>query len=218
MKPNEITWAIITAPRTEQTISRTLNSLRSVGVREVVHIFAEPDAHIPKDPLIKVHWPDKKYGCFKNWARALETITGTNTYVCILSDDFVFSARLLKYIDRIPDGKWGAYSLYTVENYNVYIDRDKFGWHELKRGWAEVGGNYIFRSDLAQKIIESEAYINHRDNYEPNQQIDSFVGLWMINNHLSCWYHNPSGSEHIGQDVSTLGHEHFVRAMNFKKI
>ena len=215
MKPNEITWCIITAPRERETVTKSLLSLRISGVTQAVHLFAEPGSHTLNGVVL--HQNEQRLGCFGNYARVLETMSAETPYICILSDDFIYRKDLMQIIENIPDEKFGFASLYTVENYNMHIPPEDHGWHCLDLGWGEVGGNYILRSELVQQMILSEAYIDHRDNYEPNAQVDAFMGKWMRDNHLKCYYHNPSASEHFGHDVSTLGHTHTERALNFMK-
>lgn len=214
MLPDEITWAMITAPRTADTYQRCIDSLRLCGVSETLHVFAEPGSFVENEQGLIVERNAERRGCFRNYAHALESIYDKKKYCCILSDDFVFASGLIPTIEKIQDFDWGFCSLYTIKNYDVHISKP--GWHNIAGGWYSYGGNYIMQRDIVAKVIVSEEYIAHRDHYEKNQQIDAFFGKWYADHGYSTWYHNPSLSEHFGGAVSTLGHTHSVPALNFK--
>lgn len=83
---------ITTAPRKETYIDKTIDSLRDVGVKDTIYVFAEPNSAIPKDKNTIFIQNQEKRGCFMNRDYAAHYLMEKGDYFLILQDDFVFAS------------------------------------------------------------------------------------------------------------------------------
>lgn len=195
---------IITAPRKDPTINRSIKSLRETGYNGVINIYAEPHELNIDDKGVIIKKNKETLGCFKNFDNALkDLIKEGSEYICVLSDDMVYHRMLLKKI-RFEKNSYCA--LYTPTG--MMRHRLKKGWSTLNLGWANAwGGLYVMHRDTAIKIVEHEFYIDHLENYKANQQIDHCIPEVCYQLGINQYYHNPSLTDHVGFH-STIGHKH----------
>jgi hypothetical protein len=207
-----IDFAIITAERETPTIYKSVESLRRVGYSGFIPIIAEPNANYEAIDGTNYLFNKTTLGCFKNFDRALKYLIKNSDakYICVLSDDFLYTKDLFKNLSKIlHNDNLGYAALFTPEHMrNQPCNVRKFGWNKVNLGWGTSwGGLYVFKKDTAKEIIKWEFYQNHLENYSLNQQIDHCVPEVCFQMGLDQWYHNPSLADHIGYN-STIGHEH----------
>jgi hypothetical protein len=153
-------------------------------------------------------------GCFKHYARTLrELVNGSKDgdIVGVLPDDLVFkyNIEVQKTIEQALNPDLVGYcAVYTPRELGRRNKWKNGGWQPVAGGWdSSYGGGYFFRREVAQKVLEHPFFINHRDNYEANQQIDHCIPQVMHELGLKQLFHVPSLSKHIGM-TSTIGHVH----------
>lgn len=215
-----IDFAIITAPREKETLTESVNSFNAAFPGETIGIFAEPgDYNIPANH--RFHTSEEKYGCFKNYDRALKYLIDTTKkqFICVLSDDCLYSSTakpiLYAAIDR-QQKHYAAYSLFTAkQNIQGAI---KIGWNEINPGWNGWGGAFVIPTAVARQVIQTRFYKNHLVNYAKNEQIDACMYSAFAELRLPSYVHNPSLIKHMDAQ-STLGHVHYKEenaGYNFK--
>lgn len=217
---SKIDLAIITAPRRKSTITDTAHSIRSAKFDGIIQIFAEPDTIISLTKCY-IHRNQWKYGAFKNFHQALSWMVENSDkkYIMISGDDFKFARtafhEVIKLAEKLDD--FGYLSMFTPVGMSHYPEiRD--GWNQFNYGWKKAyGGQYLFRRSTAEKIIESDFYLDHLENYEKNEQIDHAIPAACYELKLAQWYRVPSLCDHIGRH-STLGHDHTAlnRGLKFR--
>lgn len=149
-------------------------------------------------------------GCFKHYYRVLEDLCKTDAdIVGIFPDD----VKLRQGWQNIAERQFninpyiGYLALYTPKGMASKFPNTK-GWHEIKGGWASSwGGGYMFRREVAKKILKHPYILNHRDNYAKNQQIDHAIPEAIHQMGYLQFFHTPSLIQHIGR-FSTIGHVH----------
>lgn len=151
-------------------------------------------------------------GCFKHYYRVLEDLCKSDAeYVVVLSDDILFADN---WIDIAVSGlkeDVGFVAMYVPNELRRRFKWQKDGWYEVKGGWDKTyGGGYAYRRETALKMLEHPFMINHRDNYEKNQQIDHCIPEVSHRMGLKQMFYCPSLLKHIGYE-STLGHVHTFR-------
>ena len=208
---------IITSPRKDPTLNSMLTSLRKVGYKEKVFIYSEPQELTVKDQNVEIKMNDKQLGCFGNFNNALNDLikVSPHEFICVFSDDFIFSSRMFSWIRHSWDG---YYALYTPKGIRNQFQM-KRGWNKINEGWANIwGGNYMMCKAVAEMIIKHPFYQDHLKNYETNQQIDHCIPEVCHQLKLNQYFHNPSLTNHIGIE-STIGHKHSTHeeGLNFRK-
>lgn len=88
---------VTVAPRQPITINQTIKSLRDIGYKDPIHIFAEPGIQRPDidDECIYFHANETQLGCFGNYNNMCRQLIMQATrnqvpYIATIQDDFVF--------------------------------------------------------------------------------------------------------------------------------
>lgn len=189
-------------PRKQETIYR---SVASIGNHDIT-VF--PDGvKLPRETKYPSVYLGDNVGCFKHWYRVLEYLVQQDCdYVAAFSDDLVYKRNWFETVKQQIDRKdVGFVACYVPQGVaNRYGWRK--GWYELNQGWAAAwGGGYIFRRDVAERLLEHQYIIDHRENYKANQQIDHAIPEAIHRMGLKQMYYCPSLIDHIGK-YSTIGH------------
>lgn len=215
-----IEFAMITAPRKESTLSKSLASFRD-EFGDDIRIFAEPGEYdFPS--WVKTSMNIDKLGCFKNYNQALTRLVNTTKkeFVCVLSDDVIYSKGALNILIQGVEKeqkRYAAYSLFTPGQ-NIVKRFIPNGWIEINPGWDGWGGSFVIPTQTARDIINTRFYRNHLATYEKNEQIDACMYSAFRELGLKSFVHNPSLAYHIGM-TSTLGHKYLSeenQGLNFK--
>lgn len=187
-------------PRTQETLPKMLGSIR--------HDYTVYPDGVDFPYRFKSKTLGDNAGCFRHYYRVLEDLCQSNAeYVTVLPDDVVFKRGWLKTALSVFHEKTGFVALYVPNGVKHRFGWKK-GWYELKGGWdTAYGGGYIFKRETAIKILEHPFFIEHRDNYEKNQQIDHAVPEVVHRLGLKQMFYLPSLIKHIGK-TSTIGHVH----------
>lgn len=209
---------IITTPRINETLNKSIESLRQ-SFYDVINVYAEPGEYDIKDQGVNLKINKEKLGCFKNYHNALsDLVTRGKPHVLVLSDDFVYARNLFKKIPFNP--RCGYYALFTPTGMiHPPCSLTERGWNKVNTGWkTSFGGLYLMKTEMAKRIMEHEFYQNHLNNYEKNQQIDHCIPEVCYQLGLDQWYPNPSLANHIGFS-STIGHIHSkeTSGLNFRR-
>lgn len=199
------TWAVgvVTAPRAEATLGRSLESLARAGWREGI-VFAEPGTPRPV-PLGGRLWSERvlPMGAWPNWLLALEELTlrfpRADAYL-ICQDDVLYAGGLRRYLEEAlwPESPVGVVSLHTAS----HQDRDAIGFGAADLGWSAWGAQaYVFPNAATRAFLRHPLVRNHRHR-GPGQgvhNVDSVVGAWCRASGLPYILHGPSLTQHIGE-------------------
>lgn len=190
-------------PRKVETIQQSLKSIGNVDLT----IYPDFDSKLPVNGHNVVHLGGN-VGCFKHYYRCLEHICDSDAdIVAVFSDDMVYRRGWLNTAISKLTKDVGYVACYVPKGIQLRY-RWRRGWHELNQPWdAAYGGGYIYRREIALKMLEHPFMINHRDNYKANQQIDHCIPSVAYKMGLKQLYYVPSLMNHIGI-TSTIGHVH----------
>ncbi|HUT14095.1 MAG TPA: hypothetical protein VMY42_26640 [Thermoguttaceae bacterium] len=185
-------WAtvVLTAPRPEPTLERTLTSLRRAGW---------PDCLVSEDP--------GSGGQFPAWIEALKGIVrrrpDADAYL-VIEDDVVFCRELREYIERTlwPDepNKVALCSPYSPAVYRV----ERRGWNRQQRGFHLVGAlTWILPPNAARDVLRDLSSLVGTE--ASLRGADYLVGDWAAKTRRTVWYHTPSLAQHLGLRNSARG-------------
>lgn len=156
----------------------------------------------------------KQVGCFKHFARTLKALvknSGEGDTIAVLPDDLTFHPHIdaQKAIETaLRSSNVGYCAIYTPRELGRRNRWKHNGWAVSKGGWdSSYGGGYFFRREVAQRVLNHPFFIDHKDNYEGNQQIDHCIPEVIHRLGLKQLFHVPSLTKHIGL-TSTIGHVH----------
>lgn len=156
----------------------------------------------------------EQIGCFKHFARSLQWLVDNSEesdIIAVLPDDLTFHPHIdaQKAIETaLRSSNVGYCAVYTPRELGRRNRWKHNGWAVSKGGWdSSYGGGYFFRREVAQRVLSHPFFIDHRDNYEGNQQIDHCIPEVIHRLGLKQLFHVPSLTKHIGL-TSTIGHVH----------
>lgn len=200
--PN-IAIAIITAPREQPTLERTIKSIREAGYQyEPIFIFAEPgvERYIADNVVTFTH--QTKLGHFANYKNSLRWMRDNTPHDLVLmcEDDVEFAKDSKSYVTHglktIGTKDIGYFSLYTpVHNANLIADK-VIGWNEANlydHAWGALA-----------YLVPKDSLINVEQM--PGSCADRDFTVWLNRQNLKTYHHLPSLAKHIGI-TSTLRHE-----------
>ena len=205
-------WAVgvTTAPRKNQTLSRTLDSLGRSGWTDVC-IFAEPDSSVPSGiPPANVVWRSRRVGPWSNFLLALTELLlrepRADGYL-ICEDDVVFCAGLRDYLEsRLwPDSRVGVVSLFTPSHQDPGTGS---GFFACNRGWDTWGAAaFLFPNASARALLRHRVVVNHRQRGPHDGWLDTdcVVGQWCKDSDAGFYLHTPSLAQHIGETSAIWG-------------
>jgi len=202
--------AITTAPRTKETLTTTLKSLRRAHFDEPAHIFAEPGSIIAPYDNLNYHWNETTLGGFKNYDNTLKWLRDNTTdeLIMVCQDDILVSRRawyhlhdfLKSHTEQLKDT--GYISLYLSRHHKDLGKNKGFNQHYI--GWNPCFWGalcYVFTRHGLEALLDYHAY----QNYGSNQQIDCIICECFTQMGMRMYYHSPSLIDHVGRH-STLGH------------
>ena len=199
---------MITAPRKEVTITRSIESLAAAGWKQI-QVFAEPDSTLPENVMgITVTQRDKTLGAFPNWYLSLTEMYLKSPHAdayLICQDDVLISHQTRPYLENClwPATEVGVISLYCPSHEH----REEIqGFISITPGWDAWGAlAYVFSNPGLREFLSDRIVLNHR-HHGPDKglrNIDSVVGSWCKRRHLPYFVHIPTLAQHIG-DTSTI--------------
>lgn len=203
--------AMTTGYRAKPTIHRSVESLRSVGIHERIHLFAEPDAEPPHDPCLSLYWNDHRLGSFANHYQALKfarEMLNRQQWLLLLEDDVIFRPDFYKLVHEMMDHTAGLIvgltHEWTVKEHHPYL-KDQRGWCaiDIRNGLNNVHGGqcYLIHPRMLDRILNSA--------HMKDSLVRAGAGedLYYTDNILvaSCFpgpvfVHIPSLCQHIGDD------------------
>ncbi len=217
--------AVTTAPRTDCTLSRCIDSLKISGFEPI--IFAEPNSTMIES--CQTIQNKEKKGVWYNWIQSCEyALTNTNADVIMtVQDDSFFHPDSKTFAEKIlwPAEDCGFVSLYTPKHYSIMphyktklrdvgvnrvYTRSMWGacaliWpravleqvmdHEITKNW--LGAPTKSRS---QSVMDKR-----RANRTLVQNSDTAIGKIMNRMKRSMWFVDPSPVEHVAEH-SVVGH------------
>jgi len=210
LSPSKLVWAVglLTAPRPEPTIRRTLKSLQEAGF-ESVHIFAEPGSWIPEEFCglpVTVH--GQVLGNLGNFFSSLVSLYMASPQAdcfAVFQDDIEAARGLRPWCDReFWPADTGIVSLFTSRVYSA----DAVGWRVLKLGFFRTYGAQalVFRRDVLEEFLTDGRALESRKSQLEGD--DAVVGEWATRAGIGIAYHTPSLVQHIGAAaaISRPGH------------
>jgi hypothetical protein len=194
-----------TAPREKPTLERTLESTQSTGW-ETIHVFAEPNAEVPRGEGISVSQRPRTLGVFANWFLGLSELVylepDADAYL-MLQDDIVFTRNVRAYLESQlwPKSRIGLVSIYCPE---PYAQRN-VGFHEIESGALLGALTWILPRGTATWLVTTgAAHIIRQSRFlEQCNRFDTSIGHLLNRVGLPAFYHSPSLADHIGE-TSTL--------------
>ncbi len=207
-KETRLRWAVglLTAPRPNPTILRTLRSLEAAGF-DSIHVFAEPGSWIPgefADLPVTVHGQTLgNLGNFYTSLVALYMIQPEADCYALFQDDIEAAQGLREWCDhQFWPNDTGLVSLFTPRAYGS----EKAGWQLLTLGLSRTFGAqaFVFRRDILKEFLTDGASLEHRQTRVHGD--DAVVGEWAICRGIGIAYHHPSPVQHIGEVSSIPGH------------
>lgn len=188
---------VLTCPRPQPTLLRTLGSLKRAGW-PLVRVFDGTPVEGRTNPK----------GCTAANVALMDAVLAeqpTEDAVLIVEDDVVFCRGLREYLEQMawpiivnrpeiaPRAGIALMSPYCPE---AYGDHDKpFGtcgrWHEERRGLYLAGSQaWLYPTAVLPRIVEGIR--------ASEVGVDNAVGTYAEANLLAVWYHTPSLAQHIG--------------------
>ena len=162
-------------PRKEQTIFKSIASLRETFDGRVIIYCDGFDIDCGEETIVK-----ENIGCFKHYARSLEHLVNQGSdEVLLMADDFIYKPNWIKTVyKKINRPKIGFCAIYTPYGLGKKQkwSRGSLGWREINGGfYSSWGGGYVMKTEVAKQLLQHPFFINHRDNYKENQQIDHCI-------------------------------------------
>lgn len=184
----KIATIVLSAPRPQPTLHRTLDSLEAAGF-----------------PAVNTREDTAAAGHFQAWMSALRWIVkqrpGAEAYF-VVEDDTVFCRGLNRYLQRTlwpgPVEKIALCSPYCPKAYR----QDKRGWNDTQsgRGHFLAGSQaWILPPPAARALLAEVA------PRETTHNVDWEIGKWAKATGRKVWYHTPSLAQHEGLRNSALG-------------
>ncbi|HAV64321.1 MAG TPA: hypothetical protein DCY13_18385 [Verrucomicrobiales bacterium] len=202
-------WSVgvLTAPRRQPTLYRSLKSLAAAGWDEV-RVFAEPGVVIPDSvPDRLITRRSERIQAWPNFLLALTELhlrqPHADAYL-LCEDDVVYCRGLRAYLEQTlwPANRLGVVSLFT----SGYQDpQHGQGFFPTRHGLASWGAQaYLFPNASARALLRHADVVNHRSR-GPKQgraDQDAVVGYWCQKADLDYYMHSPSLAQHIGETSS----------------
>ena len=209
IKNLEIAYTL--SPREPSTINNSLQSLRQIGFKNKVKIFAEPWEYEFDDENVEMVWNDHRFGCFKNFDQVLRNCK--EDYLLYTQCDYVHLLWMKQEVARIINSgdDFGYYNfiLHWMSLWSINND----GWNEFTRGSELCGACYLIKKSNIQKIIESDYYKHHKLTNEMN--LDACI--WESCKRLRLPWFIPSSSYVIHTGKSTINHNDILLGKHIKK-
>jgi hypothetical protein len=203
-------WAVgvTTAPRGQDTLARTLESLSGAGWPEPA-LFIDTAVQVPeKFSDLPGTFRDARLGAWPNYYLAVAELllrAPQADALLIAQDDIVFpgGVNIREYLEAAlwPGKKPGLVSLYCSSAYTESTP----GWH-LHRGlWVWGALALVFPRDLAREFILDGHVFDHRRTQlnDGLANIDLVIGAWAVRHGIGVWHTTPSLVQHIG-DCSAI--------------
>lgn len=168
---------VITCPRENPTLSKTLDSLYLAGWY-VTTIFEDKE----------------KDGCYRNWRKCAKSLldkSSQSDLILIAEDDIEVTKGLRKHLVKLPAG---VVSLYTaapnhgVNGWNQIVDLPKKSNGALATVWRPQILSEFLRYDRSDEFKNGT---------------DTLIGMWCKRTGTPLWCHSPSFVRHTG-DTSTI--------------
>ncbi len=209
----EMALAVITCPRRDVQLSRTILGLRAAGFREPVHVFAEPGSEDVSNLLgVVMHWNIARLGGFRNWMQALSWFCRRSParYLLLSEDDAEYSTSARDAVDEAVAtlSPFGVLSLFLPARDASHIPADAAGWFQHNKGWKQYGTvSLVFdRMGGVERFVMDPAVVGARPPAgEKVVPYDSVLFQWYQRAGLPVWFHVPSLVNHP-PNTSTLGH------------
>lgn len=185
---------------------------KSIKTVDHDNVIIYPDGYDFKFPTqYEIRNLGSNVGCFKHYYRVLtDLVNNTDADIIgIFADDILYKPGWIeKATGKLNDESIGYVAAYVPKGLARRNGWDNKGWYELNGGWNNVyGGGFLFRKEVALKVLEHPFILNHLNNYEKNQQIDLAIPEAINQMGLRQLFPIPSFIDHIGL-ASTIGHEH----------
>jgi hypothetical protein len=199
-------WAVgvTTAPRPQDTLARTLESLCAAGWPDPA-LFIDAAAKIPER---FAHLPgtfrDARLGAWPNYYLAMAELllrSPDADAFLIAQDDVVFPGgiNVREYLEAAlwPGERPGLVSLYCSSAYT----KDAPGWYLHKGLWVWGALAMVFPRELAREFVLDGRVFNHRRDRLNNglANIDLVIGTWAMRRRIAVWHTTPSLVQHIGE-------------------
>jgi hypothetical protein len=218
-------WGITTVPeRIDTLLPRTLSSLEGAG-------FVQPRLFVDgcDDPTPFWAWDASvtcrgdRIGNFGNWYLAMVELFCRNPVAdryLIFEDDVIACRSLREYLERLPMPENGYCNLFNNGERNYLLTKraiNRQGWVlSDNRGYGALG--LMFNRETVVRLLGAIEFVKHRLYLERPKNgglprgecnVDGAV-IFALRNCgkpvISEYVHKPSLIQHIGSEVSTLGH------------
>lgn len=195
---------ITTAARTPPTLSRTIASLAAAGWPEPI-VFADGDCDL--GVLGEAVHREQAIGSYANWWSAAFELFARRPHTdrfLLVEDDAVFCRNLRTYLERYePPATAGVCNLFAAKG----SEGGRIGFHPTGNGIGALA--YVWTSEQIQRMLRDEIFFLHRRHHPKfgNLYQDKAMGRYCRERGLDEMVHTPSLCQHIGNGISTCGHE-----------
>lgn len=202
MKSSRVELGMMWVPRERETVNV---SEKWIGRPITIYPDGYKYKHYTTNKIVEL---GENVGCFKHYYRVLSDLVKKDCdIVGVLSDDIIYKDNWLETALTGFDSNTGFVAIYTPKGMGFGFNL-KDGWNTINKGWGGTwGGGYLFKKEVAIKLLEHPFILNHLENYAKNQQIDHAIPEAIFQMGLDQKFHAPSLCNHIGY-TSTIGHTH----------
>lgn len=204
----DVTFGMLTAPRSKNTISNSLLSLFDEWGSQVVHVFAEPgvEEFAGSSRIIRHNNPNR-FGVFWNWVHMARFFVDSvrSEWFCLCDDDITWVSGAKEVIQKKAydieqaHEKVGLLSAYTARP-NGHPEE---GWAPMRLS-DTVGlcGTLalIFPRESLIRVLDSL----HMKNPKNDNQLDYRIGKALQSYKYPILNHTPTLVYHTGEDCSTM--------------
>jgi len=187
--------AVLTAPRPQSTLARTLKSLEAGGFNNPVIFDGSPP---PGKPTSISGCTAAYIALFR---QELQHLRGDG--LLVFEDDVVVCRGLREYLESIPWPEEQVNKIAMVSPYcpTAYSNYATFGrWHREDQRVTLAGTQaHIYTRHIMQLIV------NYLDP-TTNLGVDVLMGWLAQQQNMHIWYHVPSLVQHIGICNSSVGY------------
>ena len=218
-----IAVGIITAPRTQPTLHKSVKSMRAAGFNQLTYVFAEPHSeHVVADRLSYV-WNKERRGNFKNWVHALGSLLALSTdeWLMVCEDDIAWAADAAATLEHDlstfnREGMAGAISLYCPIRMSKVLEKDYSSGRTLPQGWygARLGRStwgaqcMVFHRVWAMNLLADKILLAFLADPRWDKNVDALVAETINRKGREVVYRIPCLVDHtFGDGNSSLGYK-----------
>lgn len=215
-------YGVTTVPqRSDTTLPRTLASLKAGGFdkpRLFVDGGTSVEPYLSRYPDLDITLRSPAVKTFGNWTLALWELYIRNpdaTRFAVFQDDFICYRNLRQYLESCRYPHQGYWNLYTFPSAQSTLPQDKIGWHQSPQlGRGAVG--LVFNRETVTTLFQGQVLVTHPQTRKGDRKVDAVVVTALRNAGWKEYVHNPSLTQHIGDETTIEGQLKHPHAPSFR--